>query len=63
MAVREPRILFNFRISLSGLDWAREIAAEYPTLSISDVMRASLAVAKKHQSEVRSRLTTLAEQE
>jgi hypothetical protein len=59
----QPRAHVNFRIGSSGVDWLDLLATEETTdekkpVSRSDVLRASLAVARKYESEVRTVIRT-----
>jgi hypothetical protein len=51
----DPRIAITFRLGLVGKDWIDYLAHTH-RVDRSEVIRAALAVAKKHESELISRL-------
>lgn len=62
--MRQP---FNFRISSDGLAWVRKISEEATVInkrfvSIADVMRACLAVGRRHEREIVEQLREWSQQ-
>lgn len=47
------RVPLNVRIGIKGREWLDLLSREHPTPGgVSDVVRAALAVARKHEKEV-----------
>ena len=55
MSKKEPRTHIGFRVGAAGLAWLEHLAG-YHRVDRSEVIRACLAVARRHEAEVVARL-------